>query len=40
MSFGKSKARLHRAEDLRRVTFADVAGLDEEKKSWQKWLTS
>ncbi|NLY70285.1 MAG: ATP-dependent metallopeptidase FtsH/Yme1/Tma family protein [Clostridiales bacterium] len=32
MSFGKSKARLHRAEELRRVTFADVAGLDEEKE--------
>lgn len=31
MSFGKSRAKLHREEDLRRVTFADVAGLDEEK---------
>ena len=31
MSFGKSKARLHKEEDLRKVTYADVAGLDEEK---------
>lgn len=32
MSFGKSRARLHKDEELRRVTFADVAGLDEEKE--------
>jgi cell division protease FtsH len=31
MNFGKSKARLHKEEDLRKVTYADVAGLDEEK---------
>ncbi|MGI6730509.1 MAG: ATP-dependent zinc metalloprotease FtsH [Anaerovoracaceae bacterium] len=32
MSFGKSRARLHKEEDLKKVTFADVAGLDEEKE--------
>jgi cell division protease FtsH len=32
MSFGKSRARLHREGDLRKVTFDDVAGLDEEKE--------
>lgn len=32
MSFGKSRAKLHKDEQLRRVTFADVAGLDEEKE--------
>ncbi len=32
MSFGKSRARMHKEEDLKRVTFADVAGLDEEKE--------
>lgn len=31
MQFGKSRARLH-TEDRRRVTFADVAGVDEEKQ--------
>lgn len=32
MSFGKSRARMHKNEDLKKVTFADVAGLDEEKE--------
>lgn len=32
MSFGKSRAKLHKEEELRRVTFDDVAGLDEEKE--------
>ncbi len=31
MSFGKSKAKLH-VEDKRKITFADVAGADEEKE--------
>ncbi|MDD2483710.1 MAG: ATP-dependent zinc metalloprotease FtsH [Eubacteriales bacterium] len=32
MSFGKSRARLHKEDELRKVTFDDVAGLDEEKE--------
>ncbi len=32
MSFGKSRARLHKEGDMKKVTFADVAGLDEEKE--------
>lgn len=32
MSFGKSKAKLHKDEDKNRITFDDVAGLDEEKE--------
>lgn len=32
MSFGKSRARLHKEEENKKVTFADVAGLDEEKE--------
>ena len=32
MSFGRSRARLHKEGDLKKVTFADVAGLDEEKE--------
>jgi cell division protease FtsH len=32
MSFGKSRARLYKDSGLRKVTFADVAGLDEEKE--------
>ena len=32
MNFGKSKARMVKEEDMKRVTFADVAGLDEEKE--------
>lgn len=36
MSFGKSKARLHDENDLRKVTFADVAGLEEEKEELEE----
>lgn len=32
MSFGKSRARLHKEDDGKIVTFADVAGLEEEKE--------
>ena len=32
MQFGKSRARLAKDSDLRKVTFKDVAGLDEEKE--------
>lgn len=32
MSFGKSKAKMHKDDDSKRVTFNDVAGLDEEKE--------
>lgn len=32
MSFGKSRAKLFKEDELRKVTFADVAGLDEEKE--------
>jgi len=32
MSFGKSKARMHKDDDSERVTFEDVAGLKEEKE--------
>ena len=32
MSFGRSRAKLHKEDDLRKVTFEDVAGLDEEKE--------
>ena len=32
MQFGKSRARLHSADDRRRVTFEDVAGVEEEKQ--------
>ncbi len=32
MSFGKSRARLHKEDDGKVVTFADVAGLEEEKE--------
>ncbi len=31
MQFGKSRAKLHKEEDTKKVTFAEVAGLDEEK---------
>ncbi len=31
MAFGKSRAKLHKEDELTKVTFADVAGLDEEK---------
>ena len=36
MSFGKSKARLVVNNDKNRVTFADVAGVDEEKEELQE----
>ena len=36
MSFGKSRAKLHKEEDLRKITFADVAGLDEEKEELEE----
>lgn len=36
MSFGKSRARLHKEEDMKKVTFADVAGLDEEKEELEE----
>ena len=32
MSFGKSRAQLHKGDDANKVTFADVAGLEEEKE--------
>ena len=32
MSFGKSKARMHKEEDGKLVTFSEVAGLEEEKE--------
>jgi cell division protease FtsH len=32
MSFGKSRAKLHKESDQRLVTFSDVAGLEEEKE--------
>lgn len=32
MSFGKSKAKLHKDENSKKVTFKEVAGLDEEKE--------
>lgn len=31
MSFGKSRAKLHKEDEQRKVTFKDVAGLNEEK---------
>ena len=36
MSFGKSRAKLHREDDGKLVTFADVAGLQEEKEELQE----
>jgi len=36
MSFGKSRARLHKEDELRKVTFDDVAGLDEEKEELEE----
>ena len=32
MQFGKSRAKMHKDDPAKRVTFADVAGLDEEKE--------
>lgn len=36
MSFGKSKARIHKEEDGNIITFADVAGLEEEKEELEE----
>ncbi|WP_346771764.1 ATP-dependent zinc metalloprotease FtsH [Anoxynatronum buryatiense] len=36
MSFGKSKAKLHKDDEKNRITFNDVAGLDEEKEELQE----
>ncbi|MBY1774324.1 ATP-dependent zinc metalloprotease FtsH [Clostridioides difficile] len=36
MSFGKSKAKVHKDGEKTRVTFKDVAGLDEEKEDLQE----
>lgn len=36
MQFGKSRAKLQKDGDLRKVTFKDVAGLDEEKQELQE----
>ncbi len=36
MSFGKSRAKLHKEDDAKKITFADVAGLDEEKEELQE----
>ncbi|MBF8983598.1 ATP-dependent zinc metalloprotease FtsH [Lutibacter sp. B2] len=36
MSFGKSKAKLHKEDERKKVLFDDVAGLDEEKEELQE----
>ena len=36
MNFGKSKARVHKDDEKTRVTFKDVAGLNEEKEDLQE----
>lgn len=36
MSFGKSRAKLHKEDEKKKVTFKDVAGLDEEKEELQE----
>ena len=36
MPFGKSKARMLTANDRNKVTFKDVAGIDEEKEELQE----
>ncbi|MFT9494016.1 ATP-dependent zinc metalloprotease FtsH [Anaerosolibacter sp.] len=36
MSFGKSRAKLHKEDERKKVTFGDVAGLDEEKEELQE----
>ncbi len=36
MSFGKSRAQLHKGEDANKVTFDDVAGLKEEKEELEE----
>lgn len=40
MNFGKSKAKVHKDDDKTRVTFKDVAGLNEEKRTYKKLLIS
>lgn len=36
LSFGKSKARMMTSADRNKITFADVAGVDEEKEELQE----
>ncbi len=36
MQFGKSRAKLQTGSDLKKLTFADVAGLDEEKEELEE----
>ncbi|NLY73227.1 MAG: ATP-dependent zinc metalloprotease FtsH [Tissierellia bacterium] len=36
MSFGKNKAKLHKQEETKKVTFAEVAGLEEEKEEMKE----
>ncbi len=36
MSFGKNRAKLYKEEDSTKITFEDVAGLDEEKEELQE----
>ena len=36
MSFGKSRAKLQKSRDLRKITFKDVAGLKEEKEELEE----
>jgi len=36
MSFGKSRAKLQKDNDLKKLTFKDVAGLDEEKEELEE----
>ncbi len=36
MQFGKSRAKLHKDDEGKRITFAEVAGLDEEKEELQE----
>ena len=36
MSFGKSRAKLHKEDEKRKITFDDVAGLDEEKEELEE----
>ncbi len=36
MSFGKSRAKLHKEDERKKVSFGDVAGLDEEKEELQE----
>ena len=36
MNFGKSKAKVHKDDEKTRVTFKEVAGLNEEKEDLQE----